>query len=648
MAIKFNCPHCQHPYRLKDELAGRRAQCKNPDCRQHITIPAPATVPPTTPDPAAPARDAATIEADALSALSDDAPTAEAPATERVIPVTCRYCDHRWTVAWAMGGKNVLCPNPECRQRVKVPEPKEDVPLDWRQQKTKLPTLAKENFEKLEGVQDAADVGIVKRKSLEEAGALDEEVEPRPLKDKVKIVLATAGLLAAVAAGVWYWRSSSVEKGEDRFMADARTEFDRPKTAEEQLTPADAGLAAVLLHMAEAEHLLLHNTPKHLPKALEAYGRARAELQRQPPGPARNAVAAELAQAALRFGGTDEQVRDGVRCRWVPDAAGVRSGRLTERVHTVHEELQQTLALLGGAEFECKAMAARRLTRDLARKGHPGFAAETVALALFGGAERDEGRAVVALEVLPVDRELARRTADDLKAAFGPAVKGIPYAVSAPALFTAVRTDKPPAWPAEPAPGSTVLSEPTLLVHVGLRLQDGKWDAALDLVRQGARPESRVKALALCAELMPPADRGKALDAAVQQVAGMKGRTDVFPPGYHLLRLAQVAAEAGRPDAARALADGIADDGLRAWAVGDAARVRALADPKGRADEAWAEVPNDPKKVRAGHLWGVTWVYRQNTRESGDKGKEKKAAQAAAAAVRPFALAGIALGLKDR
>jgi hypothetical protein len=649
MAIKFNCPHCQLAYRLKDEMAGKPARCKNPDCRQLITVPAPATVPPTTPDPSVPARD---VEADALSALSDEVARSDAtPAAEKVIPVICPYCDHQWTVAWAMGGKNTLCPNPECRQRVKVPEPKEDVPLDWKQQKTKLPSLAKQNFEKLEGVQDAGDVAVVKRTSLEEAGALDEEVEPRPLKDKVKIAVAVGGLIAAVVAGVWYWRSSSVEKGEDRFMAEARAEFDKVAP---DMAPAEAGLASAVLLAAEAEHALAHDTPDELKKAQAFFARARDELRRQPPGPVRSAAAGELALAALRFGGTDEQVKEGLRYRWQPDPGAARTGRLNERVHTVHEELRQTLALLAAdpkaapAEFDFKLTVARRLARELARKGQAGFAAELIPLALFGDAEQPEARAAVALEVLPADREVARRTADELKALFGPQVRGNPYPVSAPALFAAVRTEKAPAGPPAPAPAGPVASDPAVLAHVGLLIQDGKGREAVELAGRAVRPETRFKALALCAEQTAAADRALAVDAAVALLAGVKGRKEVAVSPYHLLRLSQLAAESGRPEPARALADGIADEGLRAWAVGDAARLRAWGNPKERADEGWVEVPDDAKKVRAGHAWGRLWVARQNARESGDKGKEKKAALAAPAAARPFALAGIALGLKDR
>src|SRR5262249_8965367 len=158
MAILFDCPHCKHHYNLKDELAGKRATCRNPDCRQQITIPLPPS--------------AAELEATALSALADEAPKPEEKApVEQGIPMTCNFCNHKWTEPLAKAGKNVLCPNPECRQRLRVPEPKKDQLVDWRQKGTKLPSGAKQNFEKLEGVQDAGEAKIVSGEALREADA---------------------------------------------------------------------------------------------------------------------------------------------------------------------------------------------------------------------------------------------------------------------------------------------------------------------------------------------------------------------------------------------------------------------------------------------------------------------------------------------
>ena len=49
MAIVFHCPHCQHQYLVKDELAGQTATCKT--CRQKFVIPKP-TASDDTPPPA--------------------------------------------------------------------------------------------------------------------------------------------------------------------------------------------------------------------------------------------------------------------------------------------------------------------------------------------------------------------------------------------------------------------------------------------------------------------------------------------------------------------------------------------------------------------------------------------------------------------
>src|SRR5436305_11979986 len=160
MAIEFNCPHCQHQYKLKDELAGKTATCKT--CRQKITIPQPATVPPD-----APVKTAAEIEAEALAAMADEPAKAEQDAAGQVIDVECQFCNHKWTEPLTRAGKNTLCPNPECRQRVKIPEPKKEDLLDWRQTRTKGPSLAKDNQpQKLEGVQDAAQTQMVSGTAL--------------------------------------------------------------------------------------------------------------------------------------------------------------------------------------------------------------------------------------------------------------------------------------------------------------------------------------------------------------------------------------------------------------------------------------------------------------------------------------------------
>ena len=106
MAIVFDCPHCKEPYKLKDEFAGRKATSKSTDCRQQITIPSPPS--------------AAELEVAAHSALADEAAKREqAAAAETSFPRRARTASTNGRAD--VSRKNVLCPNPECRRRIRVP-----------------------------------------------------------------------------------------------------------------------------------------------------------------------------------------------------------------------------------------------------------------------------------------------------------------------------------------------------------------------------------------------------------------------------------------------------------------------------------------------------------------------------------------------
>ena len=195
-----------------------------------------------------------------------------------------------------------------------------------------------------------------------------------------------------------------------------------------------------------------------------------------------------------------------------------------------------------------------------------------------------------------------------------------------------------------PAPGGQV-SDAQCLAYTGLYLLQDKPDEALKLARAG-KPDTQLKAYALCAEWS--SDPSAALTSAVTLVAGLakaKGKEAGLPQPV-VLRLSQRAAEAGKADDAKALADALTDEGLRAWARGDAIRLRLASASKEPADEAAAEVPDDPRNLRAGHAWGRLAVARQNARLSG--ARDDKPIADWPRSVRPFGLAGIALGLQDR
>jgi hypothetical protein len=655
MAIDFNCPHCLHPYKLKDEFAGKRATCKNPDCRQVIVIPKPDAVP----EDQRPS--AADLEAAALSALNDDAarPQEQAPV-EKVISMTCTVCEHKWTEPFSKAGKNTLCPNPDCRYRIKVPELKGDEQQDWRQTKTKLPSGAKQNFEKLEGVEDAAEAKIVSGAALREADATGIEIEPRTLKEKLVIGLTVFAIIAGVSLGIFYLVRARTNDNHDRLMADARKAFEDSR---KELAPVDDALFSAVLNLSAAEYALRQNTTEKLKEAHNLFGKARDDLKDLPPTAEKNAVATEIALAAVALGGSDEQVKEQVRYRWLPDLS---SGRLkmNERTHTVYEELRQSLGLLNQADFEFRVSVARRLTRELFKKGQAGFAADIIPLALFDDAFKDEATAVIALELYRLDKgsDIARRIAEELRAKKLAELNeakaanrvrfpfwGDSYAPSAYTLF-AVESMPLPGF-GEPLPNGGELSNATRLAHVGIALLEGDADEAMKRALRPRVASQQLKSLLLCAEWMP--NPAAALEEAKKLVEDeqKKARLDKQPMDLsqsHIFRLAQIAGSSGLADQAKAFAGALTDEGLNAWAIGDAIHLRLTANPKEKADANALERPEDEKKLKVGHIWGIYWIARRNAAESGDAGAEKKIAEGWPSPVKPFGLAGTALGLQDR
>jgi hypothetical protein len=674
MAIEFNCPHCNMFYRLPDELAGKRANCKKQDCRKVITIPQKSTIPPSAGSrlpadgsptngsaPRPPARgrddtpppDPVDVEAAAAAALNEVAKDEVAPVAQS-IPMKCGYCDHQWTEPREKAGKNVLCPNPECRQRIKVPDLKKDeFKEDWRTGRSNKPSLAKENFEKPKDVQDAADVKIVTQKSMKEAGAIDEEVEPRPMSQKVMFALLGLGLVASVVFGVIYLVSSSKESSQDKFMEMALEDYEK---GDDRPPPPEAALFGAVLQMAAAEYDLRHNDEKSLQPAIDKLTRARSELVKAAAGDAnkantaeRHAVACELAVLTVALGGSDAQQGNGIRIRWTPGPPVNQKWQSSQKTYTVQQELQKTFDLMRGAEFDLRAALARRLTRDLARQAQEGLAADLPML-LFTTPEQAEARAVVALELLRADRNSARarQMAEQLKADLQKGGNHDPQPASAYTLWQSLTppvADHPSVVGPLPPPGQGVTDQ-VRLAHAGLLAFQGKTDEAVSVAqRPGGTPAGRLRALLVVAEWSP--DPVAALGAAVATVSAKK--QDAGLPQFTILRLTQIAGAAGKPDQAEALAGALTDEGLKVWAKADAFRSGLKADSKDRAEPTAVEVPDDPKKLRAGHAWARLWLARHNARVSGDGDREKKEAAAwQAGNVRPFGYAGIALGLQDR
>jgi DNA-directed RNA polymerase subunit RPC12/RpoP len=629
MAIEFDCPHCGQDYRLKDELAGKAAHCKN--CRRKILVPHSVTVPPID------------VEAAALAALAD-APKVEEDTSAKVIEVECKYCSHKWTEPIARAGKNTPCPNEECRRLTKIPELKPDQAPDWRQKQTKLPEGAKQNFEKLEGVTDAGDVKQVSGQALDKADATGVEYEPRPLRHWLLVVGVPLALLVGLVYGgysLWHWRTESKE---DRSMADSAKEFLESDFAKpDARTPADVKEDVVVLtavmNMASGEHALRHNEKNKLLEAMDRFGKAQVTL-RGGTSPTRNAAAAELALAILALGGTEEQARDQIRIRWTPEV-GLKL-RPNEQLFTVHGELQKVLSLLQGTEFDFRAQVARRLTRELVKRGQPGMV-EVIPLALFTTPEHAEAKAIVALELHRAKvTDLAAKMAENLAKSGPELLKANPKPASVQMLFK-LYPPKQPLTLVNPPSASGSISDEARLAYTGIALLESRPEDALALATREGKPEDKLRSLVLCAEWMP--NPAPALEAARSVIDSSMGKKDVKISPYAILRLAQIAAEKGRFEQANQFAKAIHDEGLRAWAQGEVLRLRLAGAPTEKGDESWMELPEKP---RAGNAWGRLWLARQNTRISGDKNAQVKIVTGWPAPLSAFGKAGVALGLQDR
>jgi hypothetical protein len=438
-----------------------------------------------------------------------------------------------------------------------------------------------------------------------------------------------------------YLMRSRGEAQDDRLVTDALKEF--AEAAEKPQGP----LSAAVLEMAAAEYFLRKPEPQ-LKDAHAHLTRARSELQKDAGRAAaaeRNALLGELALATVALGGTDEEVRAEKRFKWMPDLPGTRQLRINEKVNSVHTELRQTLDLLRPADFDFKAAVTRRLTRELVRRGQAELAAG-IPVMLFTEPEQAEAKAIIALEIYRLDRgsDKARQIADELKGLLGGGTAGrSPLPASAQTLWLVLGTDKAPTVVTPPGGGEVL--EGTRVAYTGLHLLQDRPAEALALVGRPGPPTGQLRALVVYAEWAP--DPGPAFPTALGVIAAAAVKKETLPQSA-VLRLVQLAAEAGKAEDAKALADTITDDGLKSWARADAVRLRlGPRSQEPRVDEGVAELPDTPAKLRVGHAWARLAVARHNARVENSR-DTKPVDGWPAGTIRPFGLVGIALGVQDR
>ena len=627
MPISTQCPKCLKLYKLKDELLGKRVACADTNCRTLFEV-KPYTPPPK---PAVKKMDA---EAIALAALNDDPdPAVALPEDLRKITMTCAACDHKYEVAWAMQGKNALCP--ECKFRQKVPEQAVSTKVDWRNPNAKRPSLAKQ-----EEVPDdvwGSKQGQVSIGALKEAGAIKGvEYESRPVSFWLKIGTALAVVLVLGSAGGYYLYQSKKHDSQIKLIDDAEADFNAFKGA--GLPPTTAPQFQAFSHIATTEFRgRLADTPAGLKTAIQGLTAARQSLQDPAArGMDRDMLAVEMISVIIALAGDSEQIKTGGKIPWAP---GISKGK-SPPLSTVINELQACFQTMLGnsAELDLRLMALRRATRELEVRGQ-GSLAESIIGSGFRPEEQIEATAVVALELARLGGSPTKTVedAENVKQQFAANAENIP--APAYALWLLANVTGPNSPP--PPPGSGVANLSTRLTFTQLYLAKKQTADALAVAKLPGPPDERLRAIALVAELSPvPAEAV----AAAMEIVGPVGPKPVVPQSVYA-RLAFAAGAAGDAAAVDSFVAAISDEGLKVWARADAVHAKILANPTTKADDT-TTTPEDVKKLRVGNAWVKFVVFRHNVRVA-NSGLEAAAKALPAGTLRPFALYGLALGAQD-
>ena len=353
MTIRFKCPHCTKPLAVKDQLAGKRAAC--PVCKKPIVIPAPVASP-------------ADLEEFAAAALIDPAAPSKEDKPPEYVEFDCPMCGDSIKLPTELAGKNAQCP--ECRNIIRVPQPKADKPKDWRDINKKGPVAAIINLpEQLDDAWGTEVKGRVSREALEGAGAIEIEVEPVGWRGRIRKLLIAAAVVGAVTLLFFGIRRNREIKHDKDIIAQAR-EF----VKEQEKDPKKKVHPVLVAEIERADGVLQLGQDKP-GKAREQFLKARAMIQDN----AKDSMVEQdfylidLARTQFDMGGTEDEIRANKRIDW--DTKVLR-------------EVLQTLQRIKSPE--AKVIAIRELSSDLIARKQVALAI-TLATGQYNPAETAKG-----------------------------------------------------------------------------------------------------------------------------------------------------------------------------------------------------------------------------------------------------------------
>ncbi len=650
MAIEFNCPHCGVLYKLKDELAGKTGKCKNAKCLQPILIPYRSTVGVNGSGAAQP------LDAEALAAAAfgeekpppEVAVAAKGPAKKAA--VVCSFCDTKFEVDASMAGKNAPCP--ECGKIVRVPKLIENKPADWRTTASNKPSLAKATEPAPAGVWDAQVKGV-SGEALRKAGALDvaEEDDPDDRRiRRIKRALYGAALLGVIALAAIWIRKSFKEGKQERWMERAVVEIDDKNDGSKR-----PEFKAAIHRYAGEYHVRAAQTAEQFKTALKSFDQALGQLQpeeafadqpvgeeipKRKPTPDRDGMLIELGLSMVVAGGDGNDLSDGKRQTWDQTATSIRKCL----IKVSRDDEASPAGKLPTDSLELRDRSLRLLARKLAEK-NKGELGITVAKGITLPDELPEAAGRLGIELLLVGKkEQAQKVLAKAPPGAQPALTALWLGLNPESSMP--KDDFKHVPP--PVKDAKEFSRDTVLAYAEGRALQGKWSEALAVARlkpgsfDQADALGRVAAAAL--DLGSPETAATAIDELVP-LAGVRGK-DV-QRNWALARFAELAARAGKMDAAQKFIDAIEDDSVRAWAKLDVLRVKLAGRPKQKADDSWLESIADPAQASVAQAMAVAEVARHNA-AAGESSYTRTVDSLPKGTIRPFGMAGTALGNQDR
>jgi hypothetical protein len=611
LAIAFQCPTCQKPYKVKDELAGKKSACIK--CKTIIVVPAVSQL--------TAVGDSAALEALASNVLGDSPPSNGTAVAEAVaeIPLECPYCFEHVKFPTTAAGKQQPCPS--CRRIIKVPALPSDKPKDWRVVEHNLTMARKDDGPAPEGAwgNTAKAQSIVSREALLEADVVKDRKDlARPDRTKWYVAL---GLLALIGGGGgwWFYRGKAADEHRLGLVADAA------KASESKTAPLPSGWSAAI--QTALGEFYLNEQPPDLKSAVKHLRLARSGAQQQESAIDKSNLLLGIAAIQSRLTGTDAAIDSQQALPW----------------EDAQKELRQTLQGFKDLPKEDGWLAVESATRWIGSAGPKRPLMVALApVAVPTEADRADALACVALMLMAKKDPAADTVAEEVNqaVALGGDGKSSPRVV---ALLVA-RKQLPQArqYMAEPTGDDAPLYHRLAYAEGYARTgETADLEKARRIAAGNGSVDHQVMAMALLADAVADCHDAKELDAAINFIAERGAKFTL--PAWAVIRAARCCVRAHRADLARKLADSIDTPTVKPW-LELAALQADLGGKSAPVDVTLADKIDDKSAAQA-----LAWVAiaRHNTKLSGSDPRSTIAAWSKSSA-QAAGFGGAAMGLQDR